>query len=106
MDAIVAQGIEAGGHRGSFIEDEPLPQAGLISLVPQVVDTVSVPVIAAGGIFDHRTVKAVFTLGASGAQLGSYFLAAEESAASRRGSTEVLFDDLIDRIKADSNPIF
>jgi len=82
MDAIVAQGIEAGGHRGSFIEDEPLPQVGLISLVPQVVDAVSVPVIAAGGLFDHRTVRAAFALGAAGAQLGSYFLAADESAAS------------------------
>jgi nitronate monooxygenase len=90
MDAIVVQGIEAGGHRGSFIEDEPLPQVGLISLVPQVVDTVSVPVIAAGGIFDHRTIKAVFTLGAAGAQLGSYFLAAEESAASEVYKERVL----------------
>jgi nitronate monooxygenase len=54
----------------------------LISLVPQVVDTVSVPVIAAGGLFDHRTVIAAFALGAAGAQLGTYFLAAEESSAS------------------------
>ncbi|KEQ29367.1 hypothetical protein N180_07415 [Pedobacter antarcticus 4BY] len=90
MDAIVVQGIEAGGHRGSFIDKEPLPQVGLISLVPQVVDTVSVPVIAAGGIFDHRTIKAVFTLGAAGAQLGSYFLAAEESAASEVYKERVL----------------
>lgn len=90
MDAIVAQGIEAGGHRGSFIADEPLPQIGLISLIPQVVDTVSVPVIAAGGIFDHRTIKAVFALGAAGAQLGSYFLAAEESAASEVYKESVL----------------
>lgn len=90
VDAITAQGIEAGGHRGSFIDCDPLPQVGLISLVPQVVDTVSVPVIAAGGIFDHRTIKAVFTLGAAGAQLGSYFLAAEESAASEVYKERVL----------------
>ena len=83
MDAIVAQGIEAGGHRGSFIEGEPLPQVGLMSLVPQIVDQVSVPVIAAGGIFDHRTIKAAFALGAMGVQLGSYFLAADESAATQ-----------------------
>ena len=90
MDAIVVQGIEAGGHRGSFIDNEPLPQVGLISLVPQVVDIVSVPVIAAGGIFDHRTIKAVLTLGAAGAQLGSYFLAADESAATEVYKEHVL----------------
>ena len=90
MDAVVIQGIEAGGHRGSFIDTKHLPQVGLISLLPQVVDTVSVPVIAAGGIFDHRTIKAVFTLGAAGAQLGSYFLAAAESAASEVYKEHVL----------------
>ncbi|MFC4209891.1 nitronate monooxygenase [Pedobacter petrophilus] len=81
MDAIVAQGIEAGGHRGSFIVGEELPQTGLMALIPQVVDKVSIPIIAAGGIFDHRTIKAAFALGAVGVQLGSYFLAADESAA-------------------------
>jgi nitronate monooxygenase len=90
MDAIVAQGIEAGGHRGSFLEDEPLPQVGLISLLPQIVDHVSVPVIAAGGLFDHRTISAAFALGASGAQLGSYFIAADESAASEVYKDHVL----------------
>lgn len=90
MDAIVAQGIEAGGHRGSFIENEPLPQVGLVSLVPQVTDCVSVPVIAAGGLFDHRTVKAAFALGAQGAQLGSYFITADESAASEVYKERVL----------------
>lgn len=82
VDVIVAQGFEAGGHRASFLEEAPLPQVGLIALVPQIVDSVSVPVIAAGGLFDHRTIKAVFALGAQGAQLGSYFIASEESAAS------------------------
>ena len=89
VDVIVAQGIEAGGHRGSFLEDAPLPQVGLIALVPQIIDRVSVPVIAAGGLFDHRTIKAVFALGAQGAQLGTYFIATEESAASA-GYKEIL----------------
>lgn len=83
MDAITAQGIEAVGHRGSFIPEEPLPQVGLIALVPQIVDAVTVPVIAAGGLFDHRTIRAAFALGAEGVQLGTYFIAAEESAASK-----------------------
>jgi len=82
VDAIVAQGIEAGGHRGSFLPDEPLPQVGLISLLPQIVDATPLPVIAAGGLFDERTVKAAFILGAAGAQLGSLFIASEESGAS------------------------
>jgi nitronate monooxygenase len=51
VDAIVAQGLEAGGHRGSFLADEALPQIGLMALLPQVVDAVSVPVIAAGGLY-------------------------------------------------------
>ena len=83
VDALVAQGFEAGGHRGTFLESEPLPQVGLISLLPQIVDQVSIPVIAAGGLFDHRSVKAVFALGAAAAQLGTYFIAADESAASQ-----------------------
>ena len=82
VDAIVAQGFEAGGHRGSFLTDEALPQVGLIALLPQVVDAVSVPVIAAGGLFDDRTIKAAFILGAAGVQLGSLFIASDESAAS------------------------
>jgi nitronate monooxygenase len=90
MDAIVAQGFEAGGHRGSFLEDEPLPQVGLISLLPQIVDHVSVPVIAAGGLFDYRTISAAFVLGAAAAQLGSYFIAADESAATEVYKEHVL----------------
>jgi nitronate monooxygenase len=89
LDAIVAQGIEAGGHRGSFLEGEHLPQVGLISLVPQIVDVVSIPVIAAGGLFDKRTIKAGFALGAQGVQMGTYFIAANESMAS-----EVYIDSL------------
>ncbi|GAB3760522.1 NAD(P)H-dependent flavin oxidoreductase [Spirosoma pomorum] len=90
VDAVVAQGTEAGGHRGSFLADDPLPQIGLLSLLPQVVDAISRPVIAAGGLFDARTVEAAFVLGAAGVQLGSFFLATDESAASEAYKTAVL----------------
>lgn len=80
VDAIVAQGIEAGGHRGSFLSGE-LPQIGTMALLPQVVDRVRIPVIAAGGIVDGRGVTAAKTLGASAVQTGSIYLRAHESAA-------------------------
>jgi nitronate monooxygenase len=79
MDAIVAQGAEAGGHRGAFIGAAHENDMGTMALVPLVVDAVKVPVIAAGGIFDGRGVAAAFMLGASGAQLGSAFLRSPES---------------------------
>lgn len=79
IDLITAQGIEAGGHRGTFFFDEPLPQIGAMSLIPQVVDEVSVPVLAAGGIMDGRTIKAAMILGAAGVQVGSAFLRSNES---------------------------
>jgi nitronate monooxygenase len=78
LDIIVAQGIEAGGNRGSFVEGE-LPQIGLFSLLPQIVDGVKLPVIAAGGIMHSRHIAAAFLLGAQGVQLGSYFLLSDES---------------------------
>lgn len=81
VDMICAQGIEAGGHRGSFIDDAPLPMIGTLSLVSNIIDKVSRPVIAAGGIHDGKTIKAVFALGAVAAQIGSAFLATEESLA-------------------------
>lgn len=81
VDAIVAQGFEAGGHRGSFLKGK-LPQIGLFSLLPQIVDSVKVPVIAAGGIVDSRTVRAALALGADAVQIGSMFLASDESEAS------------------------
>jgi nitronate monooxygenase len=64
-DAIIAQGYEAGGHRGMFLSDDLTDQIGTLALVPQVVDAVSVPVIAAGGIGDGRGIAAVFALGAA-----------------------------------------
>ncbi|AQX06639.1 2-nitropropane dioxygenase [Elizabethkingia meningoseptica] len=81
VDAIVAQGIEAGGHRGSFLYEKCIPQVGLFTLVSQIKDTVKVPVIASGGIYDCKTMAAAFSLGADAVQIGSYFISAEESAA-------------------------
>jgi nitronate monooxygenase len=78
-DAIIAQGYEAGGHRGMFLTEEILAQAGTFALVPQVVDAVKVPVIAAGGIADGRGVVAAFALGAAAAQIGTAYLFTPES---------------------------
>jgi len=82
LDAIVASGFEAGGHRMSFLRSAEASLMGTLSLVPQVVDAVRAPVIAAGGIADGRGIAAVLALGASGAQIGTAFLACEESNAS------------------------
>src|SRR4051794_25403770 len=81
VDVIVASGFEAGGHRGSFLRASEDSLTGTFSLVPQVVDRVSVPVVAAGGIADARGVAAALALGAEGAQIGTAFLACEESGA-------------------------
>jgi len=81
VDAITAQGVEAGGHRGSFLEPDEPPQIGLFSLIPQVCAAVKVPVIAAGGICDRNTVEAAFILGAEAVQIGTLFIPADESAA-------------------------
>ena len=83
VDAVAASGFEAGGHRGSFLRPAEESLMGTLSLVPQVVDIVDVPVIAAGGIGDARGVVAAMALGAEGVQMGTAFLACEESGASR-----------------------
>jgi nitronate monooxygenase len=82
MEAIVAQGAEAGGHRGAFLGAFAESQIGLMALVPAMADRVRVPVIAAGGIMDGRGIAAALMLGAAGAQLGTAFLASPESGAS------------------------
>jgi nitronate monooxygenase len=82
LDAVVASGSDAGGHRGAFLRPVAESLVGTFSLVPQVVDAVSVPVIAAGGVADARGVVAALALGADGVQIGTGFLATHESAAS------------------------
>ena len=78
-DAIIAQGFEAGGHTGRFLGGDPAEAMGLFALLPQVVDAVSVPVIAAGGIADGRGIAAALVLGASAVQLGTAYLHAPET---------------------------
>ncbi|WP_313697037.1 nitronate monooxygenase [Achromobacter sp.] len=79
VDAIVAQGAEAGGHRGTFLDAFEASLIGTMALVPQVADAVSVPVIASGGIMDGRGIAAALALGADFAQMGTAFLTTEES---------------------------
>ena len=78
-DAVIAQGNEAGGHLGMFLVDDIARQAGTMALVPQIVDAVKVPVIAAGGIGDGRGVVAALALGAAGVQVGTAFLLTPEA---------------------------
>ena len=79
VDAIVTQGSEAGGHRGTFAADFNAGMVGTMSLVPQVVDAVKVPVVASGGIMDGRGIVAALSLGASAVQMGTAFLACHEA---------------------------
>ena len=91
VDAVIAQGIEAGGHRGIFLTDDLATQVGTFALVPQIVDAVKVPVIAAGAITDARGIAAAFALGAAGVQIGSAYLWSPESqdfGAASRGAQE------------------
>jgi len=79
VDAVIAQGIEAGGHRGMFLATDMSDQVGTMALVPQIVDAVDIPVIAAGGIADGRGLAAAMALGAAGAQIGTAFLLTPQS---------------------------
>ncbi len=79
VDAVIAQGSEAGGHRGTFSGDFVAGMVGGLSLVPQMADAVSVPVVASGGIMDGRALAAALALGASAVQLGTAFLTCQES---------------------------
>jgi nitronate monooxygenase len=90
VDAVVAQGSEAGGHRGTFAGPAEAGLIGTMALVPQVVDRVSVPVVAAGGIMDGRGIAAALALGASAVQMGTAFLASHESGAHPRHKEAVL----------------
>ncbi|QQO37318.1 nitronate monooxygenase [Bradyrhizobium diazoefficiens] len=85
VDAVIAQGAEAGGHRAMFLTEKISEQPGTFALVPQVADAVKVPVIAAGGIADARGIAAAFALGASGVQIGSAYLRCPESKVSAGG---------------------
>ena len=78
-DAVIAQGLEAGGHRGMFLTDDLTTQSGTFTLLPQVVKAVRVPVIAAGGIADAAGVRAAMALGAAGVQVGTAFLLCPEA---------------------------
>jgi nitronate monooxygenase len=79
VDAIIAQGAEAGGHRGMFLSEDLTTQAGTFALLPQVVEAVGVPVVAAGGIADATGVAAALLLGAAGVQLGTAYLLCPEA---------------------------
>ena len=79
VDAVIAQGNEAGGHRGIFLSDDLSTQVGTFALVPQVVDAVKLPVIAAGAITDARGIAAAFALGAAGVQVGTAYMFCPES---------------------------
>lgn len=79
VDAVIAMGIEAGGHRGCFLTNDMTTQIGTMAMVPQVVSAVSVPVIAAGGIADRRGVSAAMALGASAVQVGTAYLLTPEA---------------------------
>ena len=95
VDAVIAQGVEAGGHRGMFLTENLATQAGTFALVPQIVDAVKVPVIAAGAISDARGIAAALMLGAAGVQIGSAYLHCPESriSAPHRAAIKTVGDD-------------
>ena len=82
VDAVIAQGWEAGGHRGIFLSDDLSTQMGTLALVPQIVAAVKIPVIAAGGIADAKGIAAAMALGAAGVQVGTAYLLCPEATTS------------------------
>lgn len=99
VDGVIAQGLEAGGHRGMFLTEDLLTQAGTFALVPQVVRAVSVPVVAAGGIADAAGVRAALSLGASAVQVGTAFLGCPEA------NTSAVHRRALARAGGDGEPI-
>jgi nitronate monooxygenase len=83
-DAVIAMGLEAGGHRGNFLSDDMARQVGTFALVPQIADAIKVPVIAAGGIADVRGIVAAVVLGASAVQIGTAYLFCPEARVPRQ----------------------
>jgi nitronate monooxygenase len=98
-DAIIAQGAEAGGHRGMFLTDDVASQPGTFALVPQVVDAVGVPVIAAGGIADGRGIVAALALGAAAVQIGTAYLFCPEA------QVPLLHRQALQRARADATAL-
>jgi nitronate monooxygenase len=98
VDAVVAQGYEAGGHRGTFLEAVDRSLIGTLALVPQIVSAVSVPVIASGGIMDGRGIAAALALGAQAVQLGTAFLRCPEAGTLDRHRAALGTDTVITRV--------
>lgn len=94
-DAIIAQGLEAGGHRGMFLTDDLTTQIGTFALLPQIVKAVKVPVVAAGGISDRSGVQAALALGAAAVQVGTAFLLCDEASTSQLHRNALKSDDAI-----------
>lgn len=90
MDLVTVQGSEAGGHRGNFLQHQEESMIGLMSLIPQAVDAVKIPVIAAGGIMDGRGIAASLMLGAQAVQMGTAFLTTTESGANLLHKEKIL----------------
>lgn len=93
-DVIIAQGLEAGGHRAMFLTDDLATQIGTMALLPQIVAAVNIPVIAAGGIANVNAVKAAMTLGASGVQVGTSYLLCPEAKTSLLHRQALLSDEI------------
>lgn len=95
VDAVIAQGYEAGGHRGMFLTEDVAAQPGTFALVPQIVDAVKVPVIAAGAIADARGIAAAFALGASAVQIGTAYMVTPEATTSKvhRAALKIASDE-------------
>jgi nitronate monooxygenase len=102
LDAIIAQGSEAGGHRGTFSAQPGTADIGTLALVPQIVDAVSLPVIAAGGIMDGRGIAAAMMLGASGVQMGTAFVGCPETAVNAAYVERLLSADPGDAVLTDA----